>query len=190
MFKFYDCEEESTHFCESSEVPMCKKHASAHIKEGCKENLLTFNSPLVSQYSKILSDKLQSHTDGINAAITKLINFIFIFNIQQTNIEKNALIVLRKAFSNQMIRIFEKDLIMKEANEIFQVDLNIDIEKFDRGLNKLKNSFTKLFFGATEKFLAIKNKFESINKANFKKKSNIIMNRKNSPVINHEILKN
>lgn len=89
-----------------------------------------------------------------------------------------------------MIRIFEKDLIMKEANEIFQVDLNIDIEKFDRGLNKLKNSFTKLFFGATEKFLAIKNKIESINKANFKKKSNIIMNRKNSPVINHEIFKN
>ncbi|OMJ66884.1 hypothetical protein SteCoe_36120 [Stentor coeruleus] len=192
MFKCYYCKEDASRFCENGHVLVCNNHIPEHLNEGCKENLVTFDSPIIEEFSKVVTEKLQSLIEELNNAIHKFLNFISVIDTHKTTVGKNAIdaaISLQNIYSNQIKSIYERNLTMKEAKEIYQIELNINIDNFDSELNQIKKSLSNMFCRNIENILGSIKKIKTINE-NYNNKGSITRESKNNRILNPETSKN
>lgn len=163
MFKCYRCSREASHFCENSEVLLCSDHISTHLNDGCKENILCFDSPIIEEYSECISNRLQSDFNQVKNHMKTIINLLSNLHKQISNIEKIALrslFTLRKNFSNQIKKLKERTLTMNEAKIIFEKNLNFQSENFDKNSKIILKCFLKMLSNTADELLIIKNNNE------------------------------
>lgn len=164
MFKcHYQCTKETSHFCENSEILLCSEHISKHLNDGCKENFLGFNSPVIEKYSEYISNRLQSNYNQINKHVKTVINSLSNLHKQINIIEKEALrplLILRKDFLSKIKKLNKRTLTMNEAKKISETDLEVHSEHLVKYSENIKKYFLKMLTIANTKLLIIKKNIE------------------------------